>query len=194
MTTVASPTWKNPTGKNNLLTSLNKWMQTNITPANAADFTYFFTAQINPTVFPAVTVDEFPFFDPPFNAFGNVLYPSASYTSSQGRLNHAMIDINIYTSVAADSSAKKHLIQIRDRIVAGLTQAGLGDDVTGTQILPPIEVLDYDNGGADTGIAARISIEESNNPIERYYPPSADTPDIHRYQLLFKIQWFEMFS
>ena len=187
-----APTFLNPTGKNNLFTSINKWMQLNIAPANDADFKYFFTSQVSPTVFPCVTVAEFPYFDPGFNAMGNVIFPSAPYTSDQGRVNHAMLDINIYDSVAVDTDAKRNLMRIRDRIIHGLTHAGFTDDITNAEILPPIRVLDYDNGAQDTGIVARVMVEDANHVIERYYPPSADVPDIHRYQILVKFEWYEM--
>jgi hypothetical protein len=187
------PSYTEPTGKNNVLTSINKWLQANVPPANDADFKYIFTSEVAPVVFPMVTVTEFPFFDPGFNAMGNVLFNAANYTSDQGRINHLMLDINIYTSNAVDPNAKRNMLRIRDRIISGLTKAGLYDDDTNVQLAPPISVLDYDNGAADTGTVARVAIEEANYAIERYYPPSADVPDVHRYQLLVKIQYFEMF-
>jgi hypothetical protein len=189
---MVSATYTNPTGKNNLLTSINKWMQLNIPPASEADFVYYFTSQMQPAVFPRVEVTEFPFFSPGSDALGSVIYNAATKTSDQGKTESVMIEVNIYESSAKNENAKRDMLRIRDRLVKGITQAGLSDDINDTVIMPPISVLDYDNGAADTGIVARFCIEESNAKIERYYAPTADYPDIHRYQILLKFQWYEM--
>lgn len=182
--------YKNPTGKQALLTSINNWLNTNVPPANAADFQYGFLISENPAVMPRVDVAEFKYFDPGESAMGGVIFPAATGAQqSRGKENRTMLEIWIYTDQKQDASAKKHMYEIRDRLVYGLTSAGLDDGG-----IPPITVLDPANSNFDTGTVARVMTEEDNFLIENYFPPSGPMPTIHRYQLLAKISWYEMRS
>jgi len=186
-----APTYKNPTGKNNALTSFNKWLATNVPPANAADCTYAFSSQLLAAVFPRVEVSEFQYFDSSNSAYGMNVFPAGA--QKQGKLNQAMIEFNIYDDVVAHSDAKRHIYQVRDRLIHGLTLAGYSDDITNVVAVPPIALLDYDQlTPTDTNILVRVPFEQDNAVIERYYAPTADSPNIHRIQLLIKVEWYEL--
>lgn len=193
-----SPTYKNPTGKRALLTSINRWLEANVPSANAADFTYGFLEQLDPSVMPRIEVSEFNYFDPGESAFGGQIFPAASGAQqSQGKKNLMMLDINIWTDQNKQSDAKQHLYTLRDRIVYGLVNAGVPDMKTSTPLVPvvlvpPILVLDPANSDFDTGIVASLMTGEDNFLIENYFPPTAEKPLIHHYQLISKIGWYEM--
>lgn len=190
--------YTNPTGKRSLLTSINKWLQVNVPSAGPADFNYGFLQQLGPPVMPLVEVNEFRYFDPSESAFGGQIFPAAGVgQQKRGKQNLTMLDINIWTDQSLQDDAKQALYKIRDRIVYGLVNAGVPDFEASTPgndvvLVPPILVLDAENANFDTGIVARLMTEEDNNLIENYFPPSADQPLIHHYQLLAKIGWWEM--
>ena len=183
-------TYKNPTGKQNLLTSFNNWIETNVPSAGVSDFTYVFMAEDTTQIFPSVHVQEYNFFNAGSNAFGEVLFEAGS--QEEGANNQIMLDISIYHDLSKDASAKKKMYQIRDRIVRGLKKAGHSDDATDALIVSPIEVLDYDNAATQTGIVAYVPTEEDNHIIENPFQPTPEAPTVYRLQLLVKLCWYEM--
>jgi hypothetical protein len=193
--------YTNPTGIANLMRSFNKWIESSVPaigpgPSFTRDFTYFFTPQIKPPTFPCVIVGQFQYFDKGSAAWGNEVYPRAtSGLQTQGRLAQTMMDISIYTDVASDGSALLKLWKIRDRITAALERAGVSDDVSNSQLVQQITLYDYfQSTPADTGIIAWVPVNEDNHIIHRYYVPTEETPNIHRYQLLVKLCWWEMIN
>lgn len=188
--------YTNPTGKQNVLTSLNKWLETNVPAASSSDFVYIFDNEIQANTLPSVQVSEFQYFDPGADFFGMNVFPKSAYPVSspanQGSRSEMMILIDIKADQGSDVNAKKVIYQIRDRIRRGLMLAGVSDDVTDVQILPPISVLDYDNAAADTGIIAQIPTEQDNCIQEKYLPPDASAENLHSIQLLVRLWWFEL--
>ena len=187
---VIPTSYKNPTGKNNVLTSINNWLLTNVPTANAADFTYSFLNDRDTTVFPAVDVKEYNFAAKGMGSFGGVLFEAGA--QKEGRDNQLMIDINIYDDIREHADAKKHVYQVRDRLVRGLTQAGNSDDITNVVTVPPIAVLDYDNSEAVTGIVAYVPTEEDNHIAENPFPPTPEQLTVYQLQLIVKLYWYEM--
>jgi hypothetical protein len=191
-------TYTNPTGKRALMFSFNSWLAANVPSAGASDFSYGFLQQLNPSVMPRVEVNEFRFFDPGESAFGGQIFPGGvGAQQTQGKKNHAMLDINIFTDQSKQGDGKQKLYTIRDRIVYGLVNAGVPDHKASTPqvpvvLVPPIQILDPANANFDTGITAHILTEEDNHLIENYFPPTAERPLIHQYQILAKIGWYEM--
>lgn len=190
--------YTNPTGKRALLTSINNWLQTNVPSAGPADFSYGFLQQLGPSVMPRVEVNEFRYYDPSEGAFGGQIFPAAGVgQQKRGKPNLAMIDINIFTDQNQTANAKQALYKIRDRLVYGLVNAGVPDFELSTPALevvlvPPILILDPANANFDTGIVAQVMTGDDNFLVENYFPPTAEKPLIHQYQLLVKIGWYEM--
>ena len=182
-------TYTSPTGFNNAVTSFNKWLATNVPPASAADFIYDFLGQMDSTVFPRVAVTPMDNTEPGISAMDQQLLAAGSQT--KGRPNELIFEINIYDDVKANAAAKKHVFQVRDRILRGLANAGISNDAD-VEIQPPIKVLDYDNAGADTGIVLQVLIEQQAGITGRYFPPGAEAPGIHRLQLLVRTKWHEL--
>jgi hypothetical protein len=195
---VIATSFTNPTGLANLIRSFQKWLETNVPavgpgPSFTRAFTYYFTPQIIPPVFPAVTVGEFQYFDKGSTAYGNETFPGAGAgQQTQHKQAQTMMDINIYSDLTADPNALLALWKIRDRICAALVRAGESDDVTNIQGVPQITVYDYfQTVPFDTGVIAWVPVNEDNHIIHRYYTPTEETPNIHRYQLLVKLNWLE---
>ncbi len=194
-----SPTYTNPTGFQNVLASINEWLDLNV-PANATvqvpsadagDFHYDFLADADPSLFPRVEVTgPIDNSEPGVNAFGQVVFPNGA--QEQGRPNIVTLELNIYTDSSKDPAAKKLAYQIRDRIARGLANAGISKDLDDSVILPPIKVLDYDNAQADTGIVATVMIEDANGLGCRYFPPTGDAATVHRIQVLARVEWYEL--
>lgn len=188
--------YKNPTGKQNVLGSFNKWLETNVPAASAADFVYVFDPEMQPNTFPQVLVTEFQYFNPGATVFGMNVFPSSSYPAlvpaTQGMLMEIMIQIDIKCDQGADKNAKRTVYQLRDRIKRGLMLAGNSDDITNVVTVPPIAVLDYDNAGAATGIIARVPVEQDNAIQEKYLSPDASAQNLQTIQLLVRLQWYEL--
>ncbi len=191
---MALPTsFTNPTGKTALFYSVQSWLQTNVPTANAADFTYAFLQDLGPSVMPRVEVSEFNFSDPGEDVFGGIAYPAAATgQQTEGQRQLAMLEVNIYVDGSKQTDALKHLRQVRDRIRYGLVNAGTTRDIDNAEILPPIRVLDPANSNFDTGIIARVKSEDDNAVTENFFKPQAPQSLIYRYQLLFKLEWYEM--
>lgn len=190
--------YTNPTGKRSLAYSLNAWLTANVPSAGPADFSYGFLQQLNPSVMPRIDVNEFRYYDPGNSAFGGQIFPAAGAgQQKRGKANLALFDINIWADQNQSPNAKQTLYKLRDRLVYGLVNAGQPDFELSTPALevvlvPPIKVLDPANGNFDTGIIAQVMTGEDNFLIENYFPPTADKPLIHQYQLIVKIGWYEM--
>ncbi len=197
------PTYKNPTGKQALLSSFNAWLETNVPSGGSTDFTYSFLQQLQPQKMARVEVSEYQYFTPGQTAFGGIIFPAAgAQQQSLGVANRMMVQIDIFadqaplgafTGTPTSLAARKVITQIRDRIVYGLVNAGVTDS-TGAVAVPPIPVLDPENSNFDTGTLIRVLTEEDNWKTEKYFPPSPEKPSIHQYQLLFKLEWYEMRS
>ncbi len=191
----------NPTGKQNVLTSFNKWLETNIPPADSRDFSYIFDPQMAATKLPEVEVTEFQYFNPGNSAFGMNLFPASSYPTAspatQGTMAEMMIQINIRADQGIDKNAKRSIYRIRDRVKRGLQLSAMVDDATGNPYVAPMLILDYGNAPpatppSATGILMRIPVEQDNAIQERYLPPDAGAQNIQTIQLLVRLQWYEM--
>lgn len=182
------------TGKYTVLTTINEWLLTNVPPAAVTDFVYRFTNRVSPTPSQTlVSVNEFTFFSPASGAWNEMLFapgsgpvtPNPTYEHVQGQKNQLMLEINIYTKNQQLTNDKFKLYRMRDKLRYALINAGKSDDA-GHVLFPPIAM-------ASTNIVARVPIEEDNHILEHYYPPSSEMPDTHRYQMLVKFQWYELF-
>jgi hypothetical protein len=195
--------YTNPTGKQNVMNSFKQWLKDNVASGGAPnDFTFYLAAGQVPAQYPAVTVEEFQFFEPEADAMGMQVFPASSYPigspSTQGSKNELQMMIEIMTAqgntdgLGTQQGALKQLYQLRDRFRRALVLAGVCDDVTGNQIVPPIYLLDYDNGAAPTGIICELLPTSGTGLQERYIKPDNAQQQIHRYQLLVKLRWYEM--
>lgn len=191
--------YTNPTGKQNVLTSFNNWLMTNVPTAGNADFVYSFLSEVsNPEVFALVTVTEQTYFDPGVGAFGMNVFPHSGYPISSPAMNGTMmcmmLQIEIKADAGVDPAAKQKAYKIRDRIKRGLVLAGVSaDEAPGTALIPPIVVLDYTQTiPADTGIVAWIPVQQDNGLQESYIQPDEGTPNIHTIRILALLEWFEL--
>lgn len=191
-------TYTNPTGKNNALSSFNIWIARVVTQKISGDFGWVFDPEMQPSKFPSVEVTEFQYFNPGNSAFGMEVFPGNSYPAAapptQGTLMEMLVQLTIRADQGADLNAKQTVYQIRDRIKRALQLSAMVDSSTGNGYVEPLKVLDYDadQNGLDTGIIARIPVEQDNAIQERYLPPDASAQNIHTIQLLVRLQWFEM--
>ncbi len=176
-----------------MVTSLNKWLEVNVPSANAADFTYVFMAIGQAAMFPRIEVHPFDNPSPGINAFSALVFPHNT-PDDQGRENVVMFEINLYTNSDQQDNALMHVRQLRDRMARGLVNAGRSRDDDDTIILPAIEVLDYDNAAASTGIILQPMVQDLNGESSKYFPPASDAPTIHRIQQVIRMKWTELIN
>ena len=100
-----------------------------------------------------------------------------------------MVELNLRTDGSQNPAALQLLRQMRDWFIYALQNAGVADEDTGTLIMPCILIY---NGASSTNIVARPVTEEDNAIVENYFPPAAPETLIHRYQILFRLEWYEM--
>jgi hypothetical protein len=190
-------TYTNPTGKRNLLASFKSWLQTEVPYGAGSVFRYAFLADnSNAKKYASVGVVELQYFQPGAGFFGMNVFPASTYPladpAKHGSLNAALFQIDIQTDSGTDNEALRNAYKIRDRIRAGLVQAGVANDETGAVAVEPIKVLDFENAQAETGIIARVPLEQENAIQESYIPPDENTPQIHTIRLLVRLEWFEL--
>ncbi len=176
------------TGKQNALTAFNTWLQTNVPAADG--FTYFFDQALDPTVYPSVEVSEFKFFDPGESALGGQIFEAGPDGSTQGSLMRVVMELNIRTNGATDTSYVAHARQMRDWIIYALRNAGVWSDDQNKVLFPPILILDSSSNA--TGICLRPMTEVDNWAIENFYAPEPPDTLIARYQLMIRLEWYEM--
>lgn len=191
--------YTNPTGKQNVLTSFNNWLVTNVPTAGAADFVYDFLAEPStPQIFAQVSVTELTYFDPGISAFGMNIFPASNYPAVTPAKNGTgmcmMVQIEIKADAGVNKSAKQAVYKIRDRFKRALTLAGYSDDeAPGVPLVAPILVLDYGViPPGDTGIIAHVPVERDNGLQENYIGPDEGTPNIHTMRLLALLEWYEL--
>lgn len=189
------PGFTNPTGKNNLVTSFNKWLELNVPTAGADDFVYDFLHDQDPQVFPRVDVYEVSDASRAATSFGKTIAPFNTHPTlnpaTEGQQSAITMQVDIQTDDRRSKTAKRDMYKIRDRFRYGFDNAGVADDVTGAEKVPPILVLDFDDGAAETGIIAQVSLEDGAIQ-ETYVPPEEGKPSIHLLSLTVRLEWFEL--
>ena len=178
------------TGKANMWASFNGWLQTNVPNTLGGGFTYNFDQALDPAVMPRVDVNEFKFFDPGDSAMGGMIFPANPLGVTQGKEQRAVVELNIRADGNQQANALQLVRQLRDWIMYALINAGVADSVTGAVLVPPIYILD--GSSAQTGIICRVMTEVDNAIIENYYQPEAGQGLIHRFQILARLEWYEM--
>ncbi len=187
--------FKNKTGKRQALNSINKWLALNI--PGGAQFEYFFLANQTTAKFPRVEVSETQVSDLGASAMGQVVFnagPNLAIPSSDlGTLRPLLLQFDIYAKDGENDNPEELVYFIRDRLIYGLTQAGVTSDLTDAVLVEPIKLLDYEqNPAEDTGIPIWVPTEEDNHIFEQYFPPSGETPDVHQVRLNVKFYWWEL--
>lgn len=190
-------TYSNPTGKRNTLASFKKWLELNVPAGASGDFAYAFLSDVsNAETFAKVGVSELQYFQPGNTAFGMNVFPASTYPvgspAKNGTLQNMLLQIEIKADATQQTDALRLAYKIRDRIRKGLILAGVADDETLALYVDPIVVNDYENGGAATGIIARVPFEQDNAVQEVYIPPDESAPNIHTLRLLVRLEWFEL--
>ena len=182
------------TGKANVLASINAWLTTNV-PASLG-FTYYFDQALDPAVFPAVNVYEFPFFDPGDSALGGVIFPANAGNTpvgpTEGSAQRAIVAFDLYTDGSGGGNALLFLRQMRDWFMYALRNAGVTDDRTNAVLVPPIIITDVNGTTLTTNVPARWMTEIDNWAVEHFYPPAAPGSLIFKYQILARVEWYEM--
>lgn len=182
------------TGKANVLASINTWLQANV--PNSLGFTYFFDQALDPAVFPAVNAYEYRFFDPGDSALGGIIFPANTANTpagpTEGSAQRMIIALDMYTDGSADSNALLVLRKMRDWFMYALKNAGVVNDLTGVVLVPPVIITDVNGTGLTTNLVARWMTEQDNWAVENNTPPSAPGSQIFKYQILARVEWYEM--
>lgn len=175
------------TGKAVVWAAFNTWLSTNI-PGTGV-FTYNFDQALDPATMPRVDVSEFKFFDPGDSALDGGLFGiGGNGGHSQGSAQRMVAEINIRTDGSQDNSALLLARQLRDQFFYALKNSGVVDD-SGSPIMPPIII--YSVAGVAT-LVCRVITEVDNAIVENFFTTQPPETLIFRYQLLFRLEWFEM--
>lgn len=180
-----------PSGETQLWSSVNDWLAVNV-PAAGGGFTYAFDQNFDPAVYPRVEVSQFNFSEPGDTALGGVIFTNNPTGRIQGKAQRAMLEINIRTdggpTGTPDALQKCRLL--KDAFDRALCNAGMFSEADNALLYPPIIV--YDANGATTNTFARVRTEDDNCVVKNFYKPDPTEGLIFRYQLLFKLEWYEL--
>ena len=177
-------------GEQELWSSVNDWLTTNVPAAGTPAFTYFFDEALDPAKFPQVNVSQFNSFEPGDTALGGVIFTNNPTGRIQGKVNRAILAIDIRDDGSVHNNALQTVRQLRDAFEYALINAGVFSEADNAVLFPPIVVKD--SGGSTTNTFARVMTESDNAIIKNFYSPKPPETQIVRYQLLFKMEWYEL--
>ena len=127
-----------PSGAQALWSSVNDWLAANVPASSTPTFTYGFDQALAPAVMPRVDVSAFNLPDPGDTALGAVIFTNNPAGHIQGKLNKAMLELNIRADGSQQANALQVVRQLRDLFVYALTNAGCVSEATNALIMPPI--------------------------------------------------------
>lgn len=191
-----------PTGKQNVITSFNKFLIAEIGGGQVHDgiatalpggktFWWFFDYPIAPLLFPSISVAEVGLFNRGELAIDRVIGHDTAGKPIKGTRNQTLIEVNCWAKDTPESAqAAKTVRELRDKLVYVLSNAGEFDDTTETLVVPPIYLKDY--GQVGEPVVGKVIVDRTDNSINEKFIVDAADQNIKRYKLLVRVFWFEL--
>jgi len=183
-----------PTSKNNALASLAKWMQDNVLDVNESLFIGNYEQAMQ---FPCFSFIDKGAPDIAPTAFDDYLGNVPGQGTLYGRISQTVVEVSAMDILTTNSGtqnpdAVKNVMLMRERFRRGLYYAGQLD-VNGQELVPNIQLLNFDlNGAPWSGGYVWWPSEEANTWFESSYLASSDDPNLKRIQMSVRIRWTEI--
>ena len=191
------------TGKQNMMTSFNKWLVSYLTEGEVHDgisttlsigkeFWFLFGYPLSALMFPSISIVEIGLFTPGETAIGRVLgIDSTTGQPIKGSRNQTLIEINCWAKDTAESAqAEKAVRDLRDKVMYALMNSGEINEVTDAFVVPPILLKDYSQVVPPT--VGTIYLDRTPNSINERFIVDAVDANIKRYRILVRIYWNEL--
>ena len=198
------PAFVNPTGKQNLLSSINQFFVDQIGGGQVYDgitttlgvgktFFWFFDYPLSGLLFPSISTTEVGLFSKAPIALDRVIdFDKITGLPIKGERNQTLIEINCWekdTPTKAD--ATKVVREFRDRLNYVLKNAGEIDEANpGQFIVPPIDLKDFNQPSPP--VVGKVQLDLADNAIDEKFIVDAVDQNIKRYKLLVRVFWFEL--
>ncbi len=193
-----------PTGKQNVLSSINQFLVDEIGGGfvydgiatalpGGTDFFWFFDYEFTGLLFPSISTTEVGLFNRAPLALDRLLgFDKSTGKPIKGERDQTLIEINCWAkNTPEQGTATKVVRELRDKVRYILQNAGeIDEDNPGQFIVPPIDLKDFSQGTPP--IVGKIRVDTADNAIDEKYIVDADNQEIKRYRLLVRIFWFEL--
>jgi hypothetical protein len=184
-----------PTGRKNMLASIRYYLATYLpgyvgTPTAQVPYTVEWEQYFEAGPYPCITFQDFGIPNLGGYAFADIMGTDANGVTHYGKKCQTMIEINCMTDQSATDAAIQNLYQMSDQLEFLFHYASNGQvDDNGVQIMPPIALLDFDNGNVDTG--ARIECPQGKDAIwmPTYIGLDNELPNVKRLSIKTRIIW-----
>ena len=194
----------NPTGKQNLISSINQFMvdqidggfvYDGITTAlpGGKDFFWFFDYPLSGLVFPSISTTEVGLFSLSPIAFDRVIeLDKTTGKAIKGDRNQTLIEINCWAKDTPEKADATKVVRIlRDRVHYVLKNAGeVDEDNPGQFIVPPIDLKDFSQSSPP--VVGKVQVDLADNAIDEKFIVDAIDQNIKRYKLLVRMFWLEL--
>lgn len=191
--------FKAATGKQNLITSINKWLIDTVRGGHVGDtplpvgkdFYWAFDRPVAPLNMPAVSTTEIGLFDVGARAFdGNLVGFDSNGKPLHAVQNQTLMEITCW---ALDSDnfgqATKKVRELRDRIVFAIEFAGVMNDREDAFIIGPIMLKDFSQ--EDTPVVGVVRLDPTGNAINEKFLIDPVNNQLKMYKLLVRFLYDE---
>lgn len=191
------------TGKQNLMTSFNKFLVAEIGGGEVHDgistalpggktFWWFFGYPLTALLFPSISVAEVGLFNRGDIALDRTIRMDPTTGKSiKGSKNQTLIEINCWAKDTASlATAERVVRELRDKIAYVIVNAGEFDEDTSTFVVPPMQIKDFSTLGDP--VVGNILFDRSDNAINEKFIVDAVDQNIKRYKLLVRVFWYEL--
>lgn len=190
-----------PSGKQNLMSSINEFLIANIPEGEVYDgqattlsagkeFFWLFEYPLSGQTFPSISISEVGLFSLAPIALERLLGFDSAGKAIKGERNQTLVEINCWARDTAEKAdATKVVRELRDKVYFVLKNAGEFDEDTDSFVVPPIELKDFSQPSPP--VEGKITVDRADNSIDEKYIVDADDQNIKRYKLLVRMFWFE---
>jgi hypothetical protein len=188
-----------PTGKNNMLASLRAYMTANL-PGAVPTGTYqilFEQYENAEGPYPVIAFEDLGVPQLGGHAFddfiGDGLNDNGFPVQYYGKIAQTMVEFNCIAQMSdpnnPQDAALQQCYQMRDQIEQMVMFSGRNDH-NGNQILPPIQLMNYDtNPASTTGSVIWAPMEKDSIWMEQYIGTDPEKPGIKRLAIRVRFYW-----
>lgn len=194
-----APSFKAESGKQNFVTSLNKWLIDIVRGGHVGDaplpvdkdFFWAFDNPLAPLNAPAIGITEIGLFDLGKRAFdGNLIGFTPDGKPIRGVQNQTLVEITCYALDGdAFGGAAKKVRELRDRVVFALEFAGTPNNNDDGFIIPHIKLRDFNQQEAP--VVGIIRLDPNGNAINEKFLIDPNNNQLKTYKLLVRFLYDE---